>query len=30
MTAEKINLMLFKAKADKITVYPCRNLRASN
>lgn len=30
MTAEKLNAMLFKAKADKITVYPCRNLRASN
>ncbi len=30
MTAEQINAKLFKAKADKITVYPCRNLRASN
>lgn len=30
MNAEQINGQLFKAKADKITVYPCRNLRASN
>lgn len=30
MNAEQINAKLFKAKADKITVYPCRNLRASN
>lgn len=30
MNAEQINGKLFKAKADKITVYPCRNLRASN
>ena len=30
MTAEKINAALFKAKKDKITIYPCRNLRASN
>lgn len=30
MTAEQINAKLFKAKADKITVYPCNNLRASN
>ena len=30
MTAEKLNAMLFKAKADKITIYPCNNLRASN
>ena len=30
MTAEEINAKLFKAKADKITVYPVRNLRASN
>lgn len=30
MNANEINGKLFKAKADKITVYPCRNLRASN
>lgn len=30
MNAEYINGKLFKAKADKITVYPVRNLRASN
>lgn len=30
MNATEINAKLFKAKADKITVYPCRNLRASN
>lgn len=30
MNAEQINAKLFKAKADKIKVYPCRNLRASN
>jgi len=30
MTAEKINAKLFKAKADKIKMYPCHNLRASN
>ena len=30
MTAKQINEKLFKAKADKITVYPCNNLRASN
>lgn len=30
MTAEQINAKLFKAKADKIAVYPCNNLRASN
>jgi len=30
MTAEKINAKLFKAKADKITIYPVRNIRASN
>lgn len=30
MTANEINARLFKAKADKITVYPVRNLRASN
>ena len=30
MNAEQINAKLFKAKADKIAVYPCRNLRASN
>ena len=30
MTADKINAKLFKAKADKIKVYPCNNLRASN
>lgn len=30
MTAEEINGRLFKAKAEKIAVYPCRNLRASN
>lgn len=30
MNAEQINAKLFKAKADKITVYPCRNIRASN
>ena len=30
MTAEQINAKLFKAKKDKITIYPCNNLRASN
>lgn len=30
MNATEINAKIFKAKADKITVYPCRNLRASN
>lgn len=30
MTADQINAKLFKAKADKIKVYPCNNLRASN
>lgn len=30
MNAEQINARLFKAKADKIKVYPCNNLRASN
>lgn len=30
MTADEINAKLFKTKADKITVYPVRNLRASN
>ena len=30
MTAEEINAKIFKAKADKIKVYPVRNLRASN
>lgn len=30
MTAEQMNAKLFKAKADKIKVYPCNNLRASN
>ena len=30
MTAEEMNAKLFKAKADKITIYPCNNLRASN
>ena len=30
MTAEQINARLFKAKAEKIKVYPCNNLRASN
>lgn len=30
MNAVQINERLFKAKADKITIYPCRNLRASN
>lgn len=30
MNAEQINAKLFKAKADKITIYPCNNLRASN
>lgn len=30
MNATEINARLFKAKADKITVYPVRNLRASN
>ena len=30
MTADEINAKLFKAKADKITVYPVRNIRASN
>ena len=30
MNAVEINARLFKAKADKIKVYPCNNLRASN
>lgn len=30
MNAVQINEKLYKAKADKITIYPCRNLRASN
>ena len=30
MNATEINARLFKAKADKIKVYPCNNLRASN
>ena len=30
MTQEQMNAKLFKAKADKITIYPCNNLRASN
>jgi CRISPR/Cas system-associated exonuclease Cas4 (RecB family) len=30
MTAEQINAKLFKAKAEKIKVYPCNNLRASS
>jgi len=30
MTAEQMNAKLFKAKKDKIKVYPCNNLRASN
>ena len=30
MNAAEINARLFKAKAEKITVYPVRNLRASN
>lgn len=30
MNATEINERLFKSKADKIKVYPCRNLRASN
>lgn len=30
MNAEQINAKLFKAKAEKIKVYPVRNLRASN
>ena len=30
MTANEINERIFKAKADKIKVYPCNNLRASN
>lgn len=30
MTATEINEKLFKAKSDKITVYPCTHLRASN
>ena len=29
MNAAEINAKLFKAKADKITNYPCRNVRAS-
>ena len=29
MNAAEINARLFKAKADKITNYPCRNVRAS-
>lgn len=30
MNAQQINERLFKAKADKIKVYPCEHLRASN
>ncbi len=30
MTAEEINAKLFKSKQQKITVYPCYHLRASN
>lgn len=30
MNAAEINERLYKTKADKITIYPCRNLRASN
>ena len=30
MNATEINARLFKAKADKIKIYPCNNLRASN
>lgn len=30
MNAQQINERLFKAKADKINIYPCRNIRASN
>lgn len=30
MNATEMNAKLFKAKADKIQVYPCNNLRASN
>jgi CRISPR/Cas system-associated exonuclease Cas4 (RecB family) len=30
MNAQQINERLFKAKADKIKIYPCNNLRASN
>lgn len=30
MNATEINAKLFKAKADKIKIYPCNNLRASN
>ena len=30
MNAQQINERLLKAKADKIKVYPCNNLRASN
>lgn len=30
MNAAEINAKLFKAKADKITIYPVRNIRASN
>ncbi len=30
MNAVEINEKIFKAKADKIKVYPCNNLRASN
>lgn len=30
MNAEQINAKLFKAKADKIKIYPCNNLRASS
>ena len=30
MTANEINERIFKAKAEKIKVYPCNNLRASN
>lgn len=30
MDSKQINEKLFKAKADKIQVYPCRNIRASN
>lgn len=30
MTADEINAKLFKAKQEKITIYPVRNIRASN
>lgn len=30
MNATEINARLFKAKADKIKIYPCNNLRASS